>query len=140
MPLGEGEVGTGQTGIAYTTVTSCLTVTCLMDDGSYVGGHLSLTPTGGGRVSTEVLPAMVQEFQGKKVAAVKLVGQKDLWNPLFLDETPEVVGAAGGKGVITDKGAIVPGDMEQAIRTKLGLDASVNVTQETQNGDFTIAM
>jgi hypothetical protein len=138
MPLGEGEVGTGQTGITYSTVTSCLTVTCRMDDGTYVGGHLSLTPTGGGQVSTEVLPAMVQEFQGRKVTAVKLVGQEDLWNPLFLDETPETVGAAGGKGVMTAAGEIIPGDMEQAIRAKLGLDATVNVTQETRNGDFTI--
>lgn len=44
MGLAEGVVGTGAPGegIDYDEVSSCLTVTCLLADGTTVGGHLSL--------------------------------------------------------------------------------------------------
>src|SRR5580704_15847843 len=85
MGLGEGEVGTGAGSIDYDGVTSCLTVTCLLADGSTVGGHLSLQRASGKLDSTEVLPAMRSLIGGKAITSVVIAGQTYRWNPAFLN-------------------------------------------------------
>ena len=83
MAVEEGQVDTGAAGegISYSGVTSCLTVTCLIEDGGYVGGHLSLIKKNIN--SAEVLPAMKQLIAGRGVAKVHLQGQLDMWNPQY---------------------------------------------------------
>jgi hypothetical protein len=86
MLLSEGQVWTGQSGggTDYSGVASCLTVTCLPDDGSYVGGHLRLLKVE--KDSTGVLLAMQDLIGGRKVSKVVVAGQLDTVEPGLLHQ------------------------------------------------------
>jgi hypothetical protein len=137
MPLSEGQIGSGQSGsgIDYSGVTSCLTVTCLLDDGSYVGGHLSLLKVE--KDSTEVLPAMKDLIGARKVTKVVVAGQLDTWNPAYFtkplyDEEMK----SNYLGEAPDTGQLHSADTSYAIANALGTDAPV--TTESREGSFTI--
>jgi hypothetical protein len=137
MPLSEGQVGTGQSGsgIEYSGVTSCLTVTCLLDDGSYVGGHLSLQQVE--KDSTEVLPAMKDLIAGRKVTKVVVAGQLDTWNPAYFNRP--LYNANMESNYLTEApttGQLNSADTSSAIANALGTDAPM--TTETREGRFTI--
>jgi hypothetical protein len=135
MGLAEGEVGKGADGIEYDGVDSCLTVTVELEDGSYVGGHLSLYKAGSGLDSTQVLGAMKDLIAGAKATGVKLAGQLSTWNPIFLDHTIES-GEAGGafKGDFIDEK-----DMKDAVLDKLGLSGT-SVSSEDKTGSFKVSL
>jgi hypothetical protein len=132
MALAEGEVGTGTGTIEYSGVSSCLTVTCLLDDGTTVGGHLSLLRVSGKLDSTEVLPKMKELIGSKPVTGVAIVGKLDTWNPAYFD-----------KPLFKDDGERnYESDLERdsvlgAVAEKLGLD-TYNITVEDRTGSFTI--
>ncbi|MEU9130552.1 hypothetical protein AB0D08_21045 [Kitasatospora sp. NPDC048540] len=84
--LAEGEVGEfGISGVPYAAVTTCLTVTCLLDDGNHVGGHLSLQRSGTALASDEVLPAMKGIVGSRRIVRMHLAGVLDSWSSDFLD-------------------------------------------------------
>jgi hypothetical protein len=137
MPLSEGQIGTGQSGsgVEYTGVTSCLTVTCLLDDGSYVGGHLSLQKVE--KDSTEVLPAMKDLIGGRKVSKVIVAGQLETWNPAYF--TKPLYNNNMESNYLSeapDTGQLQSADTSSAITNALGTDAPVST--ETREGSFTI--
>jgi len=134
MALAEGEEGTGTGSIDYAEVTSCMTVTCLLEDGSAVGGHLSLQRKAGKHDSTEVLPAMQTLIGGKKVTSVVLAGQMDLWNPAYLQKP-----AISDAGENNHDPALSGDSMWSAIFDAFSLDLDeVKTEQKTLNGSFTI--
>jgi hypothetical protein len=135
MALAEGEVGTGSGSIEYSGVTSCLTVTCLLEDGSTVGGHLSLQRVAGKLDSTEVLPQMASQIGGKKIVSVVLAGQLDRWNPAFL--TKPLYADDG----TNNYGDAVPGrdSMWSGVQAALGFGYDdVQFDTQDKNDSFTI--
>jgi hypothetical protein len=137
MPLGEGEVGSGHGSIDYAAVTSCLTVTCLLDDGSCVGGHLSLMRKAGALDSTEVLPAMVSLIpQDRTVLLIHLAGELATWNPGYFT-TPLMDDAGESNYKDQPNGQLPEGDCSADVAAAFGVDASV-VSSEDQTGAFTI--
>ena len=134
MALEEGEEGTGNGSIDYGGVTSCMTVTCLLADGSTVGGHLSLQRHPGKHDSTEVLPAMQTLIGGKKITSVVLAGQMDLWNPAYLQ-----LPAMKDNGEGNYQPPLAGDSMWSAIFDFFRLDLDdVKTEQQTINGSFTI--
>jgi len=137
MGLGEGEVGKGDAGagIEYASVTSCLTVTCLLDDGSYVGGHLSLMKVG--LDSTQVLPAMKDLIGNHQVTKIAIAGQLDTWNPAYFSKT--LYNSDMGSNYLDqapDTGQLASADTSSAVASALG--SSAPTTTESKEGSFTI--
>jgi hypothetical protein len=139
MSVDEGEVGQGAAGegIDYGAVTSCMTVTLVLDDGSYVGGHLSLLIPQGALDSTSVLPAMANLVGGRQVTWVHLAGQSDTWNTAYLDD-PLFQGTGEGS---TQNPAypnqLASNDLSGTICGYFGVDTSI-CSQEDREGAFTI--
>ncbi len=141
MSVDEGEVGeAGEEGIEYGAVTSCLTVTCLMDDGSHIGGHLSLVIPPGRLDSSLVLTSMRSMFGARSPIMVHIAGQLDLWNSRYLREplmTGE--GEAATLNTAAYTGQLAADDVTGEIRSQLGA-AAITPTTETRNGSFTIKL
>lgn len=137
MALGEGEVGTGGAeGIEYAAVTSCLTVTCLLDDGTHVGGHLSLMRAAGALASDEVLPAMCSLIPtDRTTTAVHLAGMLDTWNSAYL--TTPLFGDNGEVDPVYIGAYLARDDLTGPVCATLG--ASVAASAEQRDGAFTIA-
>jgi hypothetical protein len=135
MALDEGDVGEGTGSIEYGGVSSCLTVTCLLEDGTTVGGHLSLMKKT--RDSSEVLPAMKDLIKGRKVTKIHLAGVLDCWNPRYL--TTPLFNSSGDSNYASEGGQLASEDMSDAVKSGLGADGAV-VTSEEKEGAFTIDM
>jgi hypothetical protein len=136
MGLAEGQIGVGAVGegITYDGVSSCLTVTCLLEDGTYVGGHLSLQKQGSGLDSTEVLPAMKQLIGCQKPMKVTISGVLDQWSPAFFDLP--FISASGDFNYGED---VSVGDTSYAVLS--ALDASgATVEQNTATGTFNVKL
>ena len=140
MSVDEGQVDeAGPEGIEYGAVTSCMTVTGLLDDGRHVGGHLSLTIPDGRYDSASVLPAMWGLVGGRTVVRVHLAGNGDMWSPSYLTE-PQWVGS--GESAVpnpyyTDQPPLE--DLGPTIFQYFNVDPSV-CTQEYREGAFTITL
>lgn len=76
--------------INFGAVTSCMTITCLLDDGSKVAAHL--VQFGGSPDKT--LMALKAAVQGKTVTKVVAMGDGDSWGPTL--QTSEQITAASG--------------------------------------------
>ncbi|MET9821666.1 MULTISPECIES: hypothetical protein [Streptomyces] len=84
--VAEGEVksvGPGGT-ITYPSVTSCLTITVYLRDGSKVGGHASLLQMSGGMYSDQILPAIRSQVGEGRVEKIDVSGAVSAWNPAYL--------------------------------------------------------
>jgi hypothetical protein len=137
MALAEGEVGTGEGSIEYSAVTSCLTITCLLDDAAktHVGGHASLMRKGDHYGSTEILDRMSEKIPGERtVIKILIAGALGSWHPDFLTDTP-YIDDLGNKNY--DPVQIGPCDSEVA--SHFGVDSGV-VTSENKEGGFTITL
>jgi hypothetical protein len=140
MSVDEGQVDeAGPEGIEYGAVTSCMTVTCLLDDGNHVGGHLSLTIPDGRYDSASVLPAMWGLIGSRAVVLVHLAGNSDMWSPSYLTE-PQWKGSgetADLNPFYTEQPPVE--DLGPTIFQYFGVDPSV-CTQEYREGAFTITL
>jgi hypothetical protein len=132
MALGEGEVGTGTGSIDYASVTSCLAITCLLEDGTTVGGHLSLFKASGALASNEVLPAMKELIGGRTVKKIVIAGELDTWNPAYFD-----LPLFDDQGQPNYQGEQQAYDVSGSVGSRLGaLDALTELVP--RNGTFTI--
>lgn len=101
MPLAENEVGVAwspsewdQPSLAFTSVTSCFTLTVALANGWIVGGHLSLAPVNG-RKCNDAIREMQQKVRqsGSYVVAIYGAGMESNWDSNYFNEPPAWDGA-----------------------------------------------
>lgn len=136
MALEEGQVGRADGEIEYSAVTSCLTITCLLDDAArtHVGGHASLMRKGNNYGSTEILGRMSDLIPGGSVLKVHIAGALGSWHPDYLLDTP-YIDDEGNKNY--DQVQIGP--CESDVAAHFGVNVGV-VTSENKEGGFTIRL
>ncbi len=139
MAVGEGEVDTSvkDAGVEYSGVDTCFTVTCLLEDGSYVGGHIALMVPGGKLDSSQVLGDMKGRFGGQKVTKVHIAGALENWNPAYLRD-PFFIGDDFNTAKYPEPPS--QGDVTDEVRSQLGLDGGTAFTTEQKKGPFTVKL
>lgn len=91
--ISEDHVGTAAAAdtINFGAVTSCMTITCLLDDGSKVAAHLVQEGS-----PTKTFLALKAALQGKTVSKVAAVGDGASWGPK-LKTSGEIISAVSDK-------------------------------------------
>ena len=79
IPCTEGMVveGGSDDGITYPSVTSCMTITCLLDGGAKVGAHDAIFQ----RVQPQVFMALKGKIGKRTVQKVRAAGSGSSWTP-----------------------------------------------------------
>ncbi|MBB4893624.1 hypothetical protein FHS39_002655 [Streptomyces olivoverticillatus] len=129
------ETGPGGT-IVYPSVTSCLTITVRLRDGSKVGAHASLFQVPGELRSDEILAAVKRRMARRPVAAVEVRGAVGAWYPGYFTKAIESYGE--GESVPYPQRPD-PDGLARAVAAGLGLPKAVRVSvEDVPDGDQTV--
>jgi len=121
----------------YPSVTSCLTITCLLEDAerTHLGGHASLQQKEGKLPSTKILPEMVAlKPADKAVVAIRLAGALSAWNSSYL--TSQVAIETDG----TRNQPTGDADCKGAVAAAFGVSTDIVTTRDTPDGDVTVEL
>ncbi|MFF4403499.1 hypothetical protein ACFY2W_21145 [Streptomyces sp. NPDC001262] len=128
------ETGPGGT-IVYPSVTSCLTVTVRLRDGSKVGAHASLFQVPGAYRSDAILAAVKQRVGARAVRAVEVRGAVGAWDPGYFTKAIEAYGDGEAVPYPTRPD---PGGLARAVAAGLGVPRTAVTVQDVPDGDQTV--
>lgn len=129
IPEGRVEVAPVGAGIRYGAVTSCMTVTCYLDDGRKAGAHMVLVTGDGAQLAShQILSALRGRLDGK-VGKVELIGDFESWQTKYL----KLPAFEGGYDLPDD-----PRPLKDAILEELGLSGTPVETRQHAEGDLTL--
>jgi hypothetical protein len=137
MGLAEGQVGTGEGSIEFDGISSCLSITCLLDDDehTHVGGHASLMRKDDALRSTEIMAAMSAQIPSdRKVLKVHLAGVLGSWHPDYLTAKPLY-----GDDKEQNYDSVQIGDCDSVVAAHFGVSTDV-VTSKSEEGNVKVEL
>lgn len=133
----EGEVDTAQPDVdlKYPSVTSCMTVTVVFDNGLMLGGHAVRVPTENQLSPVQILEELnnrIQATQGASPVKLWVLGDLGGWTPQFASADQDV-SAAVGEDEQREQ------ELGDYVAQQLGLDAHIEHTVTQAFGDIHFA-
>ena len=133
----EGEVDTAQPGVdlKYPSVTSCMTVTVVFDNGLMLGGHAVRVPTENQRSPAQILEELNHRIQAMREASpakLWVLGDLGGWTPQFASADQDVSAAVGEDGQREQ-------ELGDYVTQQLGLDDNIEHTVAQALGDIQFA-
>ncbi|MER5974799.1 hypothetical protein ABT112_34775 [Streptomyces sp. NPDC002055] len=134
LRLTEGQVGEVRPGgtLLYPSVTSCLTVTVRLADGTKVGAHASLFQVPGEYRSDRILAAVKDRTGARAVRAVEVRGAVGAWEPSYF--TRAIESYAEGEQVPLPAGPD-PEGLARAVADGLAQPSAKVTVEDLPDGD-----